>query len=333
VETRPGRLDVGIAWVNDSGLTGTLSYEQFNLIPDTFLGVSLGFSGEYASYSVNLYREEAFGPALHLGLDLAGEQAGFDDHSFSTQRDQAEIYLVWTAQPHTRLEFGPGYRNHRLYDLDAAASPLISLEEGDIAAPFLHVALAYQKDDDAAASEFSVRLDQFLWNLGTDSRVAETRLEASTRYDLTDRLSLLLGLTGGVVLGQGGYQTTALDRGFVGGETLRGFAPRGIGPADAGDFLGGNRYLAGSVEVQRSFGEALGTPIRGGVFMDFGSVWSLDNDLGGMIDDSAHLRSSVGLSVTFDVAKVPVSLYVATPVQDRPGDNAQVFGLSAAARF
>lgn len=333
VETHPGRIDAGVAWVNDSGLTGTLSYEQFNLIPDTYLSIQSRYGAEYRSYALNLYREDAFGKGLHFGLDLAGEQTGFEDQSYSTRSDQIEAYLALPLQERSRLEFGLGYRAHRLFDVAASASPLLQLEAGEVSAPFLHVALAFRQGDEEAAHGLTLRLDQYLWNAGTEARVAETQVEANMRHDLGEKTSLHLGLRGGMVTGLGGYDTTALDRGFVGGETLRGFAARGIGPIEAGDHLGGNRYLAGSVEVQRPLGEAMGSAIKGGLFLDVGSVWGLDNTRGGAIDDSAHLRASVGLSVTFDVGKVPVSLYLATPVQDRPGDERQVFGLTAAARF
>ena len=327
VETHPGRIDAGIAWVNDSGLTGTLTYEQFNLIPDTYLAIQSSYSAEYRSYALKLYREDALGKGLHFGLDIGGEQTGFNDQTYSTRSDQIEAYLAINPQEKTRLEFGIGYRDHRLFDVAPGASPLLQLEAGDVAAPFLHVALAFQSGDNEAANGLTLRLDQYLWNLGTDERVSETRIEANLRHDLTDKTSLHFGLRGGMVAGLAGYDTTALDRGFVGGETLRGFAARGIGPIEAGDHLGGNRYMAGSVEVQHPLGEAMGSAIKGGLFVDFGSVWGLDNTRGGAIDDAAHLRASVGLSVTFDVAQVPVSIYLATPVQDRPGDEGQVFGL------
>ena len=333
VESRPGRIDAGIAWVNDYGLAGTLTYEQFNLIPDTYLGISSSYARDHRSYALDLYRKEAFGPRLHFGLDIEGERTRHDDRSFATRRDQAELYLGWTPLDDTRLEFGLGYRSHRMFDLDAAASPLLQAERGEVSAPFLHVALVWGRGAEQDPSSHSLRLDQYFWNLGSASRVAETRLEAKSRFALGDKTALMLGLQAGIVEGLNGYQPTVLDRAFLGGETFRGFAPRGLGPADGGDFLGGNRYVVGSVEVQRVLGTVSETPIRGGIFMDVGSLWSLDNTLGGVIDDKARLRSSIGLSMTFGVGQIPVSLYLATPLKHEAGDKRQVFGLTAAARF
>lgn len=45
------------------------------------------------------------------------------------------------------------------------------------------------------------------------------------------------------------------------------------------------------------------------------------------------MRSSSGLSLTFDVAEIPVSLYLAKPLRKQSGDETQAFGLSFSARF
>lgn len=333
LESRPGRVDAGIAWVNDHGLTGTLAYEQINLIPGAYTSVRFGYAEEYRSYAANLYRRESFGPALHLGLDIAGERTGFDDRSFSTRSDQVEAYLAWTPREGLRAELGLGYRDHALFAVEPGASALLIRESGQATGPFLHAVLAYRSRGAEGAGDLTLRLDQYLWNLGTGQGVAETRLEAGLRQPLGARTDLVLGLRGGIVAGQGGHYTTALDRSFLGGETFRGFAPRGLGPSDAGDRLGGNRSLIGSVELQRDLGAVRDQALRGGVFVDLGSVWSLDDTLGGAIGDAAHLRSSIGLSLTFDLAEVPVALYLATPLGHEPGDRRQVFGLSATARF
>lgn len=97
--------------------------------------------------------------------------------------------------------------------------------------------------------------------------------------------------------------------------------------------LGGNSYFVTSVEIRRDFGTVLSLPLRGGVFVETGSAWGLDDTLDDQIDDARHMRSTVGLSLTFDIAEIPVSLYLAQPLQKEPGDETQAFGLSFSARF
>lgn len=332
VEARPGRLDFGIAWESDTGLFATMSYEQMNLIPNTYISIRSQYSHEYRSYDVNLYRREAFGPKLHFGLQLSGARQAFDDLAFETESDHAEIYAAWTPTEALRAELALGYRRHALFNVTPAASALLLREAGTVEAPYLHFVLAYATD---ATEKFGydLRADQYFWNLGSDTPVSETRLEANLRRSLSEPMTLLASLKGGWVSGQNGQATTALDRLYLGGESLRGFAPRGIGPKDRADHLGGNRYASASLELQRRLGSALDTEFRGGIFFETGALWGLDDTLGGAIDDRAHLRSSLGLTLSFEIGEVPVSLYLAKPVQQRQGDETQVFGLTAAARF
>ncbi|MFN8681478.1 BamA/TamA family outer membrane protein [Paracoccus sp. P2] len=331
VEQRPGRIEAAIAWVNDRSLTGTLSYEQYNLLPDTFSAVHGDFSRDAKSFDIGLYRPDAFGPGLHFGIDILGQRSNFSDLAFSVRSHQAEFYLAATPTEATRIEYGIGWRDHRLFGLDADASPLLYQEQGQIEAPFLR--LGFSHGDKGKAGGLFLRFEQFLWNLGTSRPTSETRLELASRHVLGRGTLLMLGLDGGMVAGLSGNDTTALDRVFPGGDSFRGFAPRGIGPADGDDFLGGNRHLVVSAEVQRDLGKAMGVAFRGGIFADIGSVWGLDDTLGGRIDDDAHIRSSIGLSLTFDIAQTPVSLYAAVPVRHQPQDERQVFGLSVNARF
>lgn len=332
VETRPGRLDFGIAWESDTGLLASISYEQMNLIPGTFLAIRSQYSEDYRSYDVNLYKREAFGPKLHFGFQLTGERAYHSDLSYDADIDRAEVYAAWTPSEALRAELALGYRVQQLFNVDPGASALLASEAGKIEAPYLHLVLSYATDS-AQALGYDLRVDQYLWNLGSDAAVSETRLAAKLRYNLSEATTIFAGLKGGAVSGMDGQATTALDRAYLGGEAFRGFAPRGIGPRDQGDHLGGNRYAVASLDFQRRIGSALETEFRGGIFAEAGALWGLDDTLGGRIDDRAHLRSSIGLTLNFDVGPVPVSIYVAQPMSQRAGDKDQMIGLTAMARF
>lgn len=332
IEQRPGRIDAGISWVNDRSLTGTLSYEQFNLIPDSFTAIHGDFSRDVESFDMNFYRPEAFGPKLHFGIDLTGENADYRDLSFSVRNRQAEAYLAWTPRQHLRIEYGLGYRDHRLYDVNASASRLLLRDRGQQDAPFLRFGLTY-RDAEADRQGWFVRVEQFLWNISTASPVSESRVELGSTLKASGQTDLMLRLGAGLVAGLSGNDTTALDRLFPGGDSFRGFAPRGIGPADQGDMLGGNRYLIASAELQRDLGKIAGQHLRGGAFIDIGSVWDLDDDLDGRIDDSSHIRSSIGLTLSMTIGETPVSVYAATPLSRQPQDKRQNFGLMVSANF
>ncbi|RRH76150.1 BamA/TamA family outer membrane protein [Falsigemmobacter faecalis] len=340
VPLRPGRIDAGLAWSNDYGLSGTLNYEQLNLIPGTWLAVRNTWSEDYKAYQFSLYAQKPSLAGLKFALDIGGTRERYGDLDFSARSDIAELWALWEADPALSFEGGIGYRDQRLYDVQPGASPLLRQEAGAVKAPFLRFAFDYATpaapegaEEGARRPRASLRVESYLWNLGTGRRLSELRIETAYLQPLGSDYRVTAALRGGLVRGLGGALPNAQDRGFAGGETLRGFAPRGLGPIHQGSRLGGERWLSATLEMQRRLPVDLAKGLTAGVFLDAGTAWRLSDSLGGVIDDTARLRTSLGLSLSFDVSNVPVSLYIATPLKRVTGDRRQVFGLSAAARF
>lgn len=339
IDNRPGRIEAAVSYVSDAGVVGELSFEQYNLFPDTYGALHLSFNAEVKALEAHLYRADAFSETLDFGIDLVAREAHLDDTNYSERGVRAEPYLAWTPDEDARLELGLGWRSYRMYDVDGAASALLLREEtGEISAPYLRMSAVYSGgrggDDEAAgALEYGLRLDHYLWNIGTGEALSDSRLEASVTQPFGGSYRLLGTVRAGSVTGLNGNDTRAVDRFFPGADSFRGFAPRGIGPLDGDDRLGGNSYLVGSVEVQRDIGKLLSLPMQAGLFVEAGSAWGLDDTLNGAIDDDWHTRASVGLSLSFEVANTPVSLYVATPLREKSGDKTQAIGLSFTTRF
>lgn len=341
LDTRPGRIDASLAYVSQDGLTASLSFERYNLLDRTYGSASLEYGEEIQRYSANLYRTEAFETSLDLGFEVVAGRDSFDDRSFTYETVRAEAYLAWTQVPTIRFEGGIGYRDHRLYDLDPSASALLVHEQTDgIAAPYVRFGVAHKNwpepeegDGQWQTFGYSVKLDQYFWNVGTSDLLSDTRFEARMQFPIADKTRLLFGFDAGAVSGLEGNESRAIDRFYPGADSFRGFAPRGIGPRDGEDALGGNNFVRASIELQRDFGELLHTPILGGIFVDTGGSWDLDNTLDGGIDDGWYRRSSIGVSVTLDIGATPVSLYVGIPFEREPGDARQTFGLGLNTHF
>lgn len=336
INDRPGRIDVGLAYNSRDGALGTLYFERYNLFPGTFGAIELSYGEETRSLQTHLYHRDAFN-GFDIGLDTLLSETDFGDQGFKNQRLIVEPYLAYPISDRGRLEFGIGYRKDKMSNIAVGASPLLFAEEGEVSAPFIRLGARYSSspvsDQDDSSTGFSLAFDQYFWGLGTDFNTAETRVKADARFALADDIDLLIGVHGGVVSGGNGASTRASDRFFIGGSDFRGFAARGIGPKDGDYFVGANQYIVSSIEVQKSLGDVLGKSTRIGAFIDVGSAWGLDNDLGGSIDDNRHVRSSAGLSLTFDVAEIPVSVYVAKPIDMEAGDEEQNFGISFSSSF
>ena len=337
LNNRPGRVELGLAYDSRDGIVGNVYFERYNLFPGTFGSIELRFAEEVQSLQTALYRADAFG-AFDFGLDTLIRRSDYSDQGFTSTRTLIEPYLALPFTEGGRVELGIGYRRDEMSDLTPGSSALFAAEEGVVDAPYARIGLSYSRDmkdrtAPGSATGVSLSLDQYFWGLGSDERTYETRVEADARFAIADRTSLLIGFQGGIVKAEGDQSTRAVDRFFIGGADFRGFAPRGLGPKDGDWFTGANKYYVTSIELQRELDQFLGTTGRVGIFADIGSAWSLDNTLGGSIDDSKQIRSSVGLSLTLDLGQIPVSLFVAKPLDYETGDDRQSFGISFSTSF
>lgn len=336
LNTRPGRLDASLGYASQDGVLASLAFERYNLFDRTFGALSLDYSPSVQRATANLYRTEAFGGALDLGVETVAGRLAYGDLGYVHEAIRTETYLAWPVSPATRLEAGLGFRDHRLGEVDSGASVLLLAEETDgIAAPYLRFGISR---DRAAGSGwrdpgYALHLTQYFWNIGSEDPLSDTRVHARLHLPLTPQVRLLTGVDASSVTGMKGNDTRAIDRFFPGADSFRGFAPRGIGPRDGENALGGNRFVKASVELQRDFGEVFKVPLQGGVFVDAGASWGLDATLGGAIDDDWHLRSTIGAALNFDVNGTPAAVYLATPLAQEAGDETQLIGLSLRASF
>ncbi len=338
LNTRPGRAEASLSYASQDGVIGGLFFERYNLFPDTYGSVRLEYNAEVTRAKARLYHVDVIGDSVDLGVKAGFEEVSFDDTSYTHDTKQLETYLAWTPSGKTRLEAGLGYRDYGLSDVEPNASALLKAEATpSIAAPFLRLGLKHDSLDEGdsgwGAWEYSFGLDQYYWNLGTDDSLTDFRIETRSYLPLGSNLRMLISMDAGTVSGRDGNPTRVIDRFTPGADEFRGFAPRGIGPRDQGDALGGQNYLVSSIELQHRFEDVAKSPFVAGVFWQTGAAWGLDDTQGGTIDDDFYQRSSIGLSLSFEVANAPVSVYVASPIEKEAGDKEQLFGLSLSAKF
>ena len=142
----------------------------------------------------------------------------------------------------------------------------------------------------------------------------------------------------GALATSGGNGTRVSERYFLDGK-LRGFEPFGLGPRDitAGknDPLGGNYFAVARFEADFPLGLPEEYGIRGGVFMDIGSVWGLNDTVGatGTVDDKLRLRSSVGVSLLWDTPLGPLRFNFSRAIKKQTYDKVQNFDLTISTKF
>lgn len=186
------------------------------------------------------------------------------------------------------------------------------------------------------------RFGQDLTGLGGDARYIKTSVQAAVeRRFINDDLLLRASIQGGALTVLDG-DTRIGDRFLLTSSQLQGFRYGGIGPRDLAvsnrDALGGNYFVVAKLEAEFPLGLPEEYGISGGAFFNAGSLWGLDDRAGGPlgldpVDDSFHLRSSVGLSVFWNTPIGPLRFNFTQPLQKQDYDKTQTFDVSIQTRF
>ena len=158
-------------------------------------------------------------------------------------------------------------------------------------------------------------------------------------------------------MGWNGQDVRTVDDFFKGGETIRGFAPSGIGPRDpiTGDPLGGKTFWAATTEVRFPLPfvpDDLG--FGGAIFADAGTLYGTDAQKlanaylmkhGGscaaagfayacnLVDDLDAIRASVGASLIWNSPIGPLRADFGYALLKENFDQTQVFRFGAATKF
>jgi outer membrane protein insertion porin family len=180
---------------------------------------------------------------------------------------------------------------------------------------------------------YDFRIIQELNGLGGDISFSKTDLNFRTyRTILRDDIILSSNLSSGVIVGS---DASLMNRFTLGGDRLKGFRNQGIGPYDStyDTHLGGKMYTSLSLEASFPIGIPEEYGIYGGVFLDTGSLWGLDNTDSGRIDDSSEIRSALGFSIFWESAIGPLRFNWSSPIKKETNDVTENFRFTIDTRF
>ena len=242
-------------------------------------------------------------------------------------------------------------RSDDITNIESNASLFIQLQAGTHLTSAIGQVLLYDRRDNRLepTSGYFASLGNDIAGLGFG--VEYLRNKVSFGYYYSVMPEWVLGFTGeaGDVRGWGGQKVLLQDRFFVGGDNLRGFAPAGIGPRDivSSDALGGNKYYVGSVALSIPLGLPKELGISGRIFTGFGTLFSNDQKNliltpaqlaanGGVqpfIADSAAVRATAGIGISWKSPVGPVRLDLAYPIKKESFDKTQLFHVSFGTRF
>ena len=112
---------------------------------------------------------------------------------------------------------------------------------------------------------------------------------------------------------------------------LRGFERGKVGPVDGDDHIGGN--FAASLNFEANLPNLLPESSKTdvGVFLDFGNVWGVDYD--DSIDESNEIRSSTGVSASWNSPVGPMTFVISSNLSKASSDKTESFNFNLGTTF
>ena len=337
-EKPTGSLGIGAGYNSSDGTVAT-----FNVNERNFLGKGQTVKLDLSTSKIEKQTELGFEDPSFLGRNLlAGISFGQRSSTpssvpLSTDKLYFEPKIGFPLSRDSKLtiEYSFDQEDVKLTTASNLVSPLIRGDVGKKNKSALIFMYSLDKTNSVVTptAGYDFRIIQELNGLGGDISFSKTDLSFRTyRTILRDDIILSSNLSSGVIVGS---DASLMNRFTLGGDRLKGFRNQGIGPYDSAydTHLGGKMYTSLSLEASFPIGIPEEYGIYGGVFLDTGSLWGLDNTDSGRIDDSSEIRSALGFSIFWESAIGPLRFNWSSPIKKETNDVTENFRFTIDTRF
>ncbi len=332
-----GELSFGAGVSSADGVLGDISIRERNLL-GRGQDLRLGLTASARRQEIDL----SFTEPYFLDRDVA---AGFDvfnrtidlqeESSYDRDTIGFSVRAGYPLAEHLRQTVSYTLKHDEVSDFAADTSRFIREQEAEALTSAIAHRLSYDLRDSRIdpTEGYFVRFGQELAGLGGDTQYLKHTLTYGHFFPIADGWVLSGVLRSGHIMGIDDDVRIA-DRFFIGGRTLRGFEPSGVGPRDAetDDALGGNLFYSVSGELGFPLGLADELNLRGAIFTDVGSLTTIDVS-GPELLDEASPRLSVGVGLNFRSPIGPIRLDFSQALIQEDFDRTENFRFSFGTRF
>ncbi|PQJ95780.1 outer membrane protein assembly factor BamA [Chromatium okenii] len=341
VKEKPaGNLAAGIGFSQSQGILLNASITQNNFL-GTGKRVAMAFN---TSSSTSLYQIGYTNPYYTIDGISRGFNASYRETDFSKLIGANYSSNVGTTEMNFGLPIadnsraGLGFR-YQYTDFTAGDSSIAEqfvLDNGRRFSDYL-ISASYSNDTrDTAIFPTKGGLRTLAAEIavpGSALQYYKVNYQEQRYVALTSRF--IFSLTGNFAYGDGYGETTNLpffENYYAGGpRSVRGWVANSIGPREiqTDDPIGGNLKMSGSFELfaPAPVGGEFEKSVRLGAFLDFGSVWAMEDSrlLTNTGFNFSDLRYSTGMSFTWLSPVGALSISLAYPLNEKDGDDTQVF--------
>ena len=332
-EQPTGNISAGIGYGSNGGLFEA-SINERNFLGQ---GINLNFTGRLSSEVVRgeisyvdpnfKNSDKEFAGSLFSEVDDY-TNSGYQNKRIGTKiATKYEIYEDLFFRPNINLQFDK-------LEVTGNASSLLRTRQGD----FLTTSFGYNFLIDQRDSKFNPTsgsifyFDQNIATLFSDIPTIQTGVGATLYKEIfSDKYIGSARAKFSNVTAFDNKDVKISDRIFASTSDVRGFEPRGIGPVDNGDHIGGNNLA--TLSLKSTFPNPIPENFRPTtyLFFDVGNVWGVDySDL---ISDSSKIRSSTGIGLDLMSPIGPLSFTYSIPLSKTATDKEQRFSFNIGSSF
>ncbi len=336
-EKSTGSLSLGAGFSTASGALFDIGIRERNLLGR---GQDLRLNGQVGQRRSQIdlsFTEPYFlDREVAAGFDLFFVSTDFqDESSFDSKRRGGAVRAGYPITENLSQGWRYSLKQLDVANVDDQASVFIRQSEGERFVSEVSHSLTYDRRDSRINPKqgYFVRMSNDLAGAGGDTRYLRNRLDGGKFFPLGPEWVLSLTGSTGHITGIS-QDVRLLDRFFIGGDDLRGFATAGVGPRDrtTKDALGSELMYTAKAELQFPLGLPTEIGITGKLFTDLGSSWQVTPD-SPLIQDSSNPRVSVGTGLAWVSPFGPIGVDFGIPVIKEDFDEDELIRINFGTRF
>ncbi|MXP63221.1 outer membrane protein assembly factor BamA [Roseomonas sp. M0104] len=342
-ERATGEISLGGGYSTDAGALADFGLRERNIVGT---GVDARFNTTIAQrrsqVDISVTDPAFLDRNLSVGADVFYIVRDLTDYSgFEERRAGFSLRAGYEFNERLRQSWAYTLSRRNVFNVDSDASRYIQEQKGVTVLSQIGQTLTYDTRDSRLDphSGYVVRLGTDLAGLGGDVSYVRMRLDGTYYIPFERWLGnpdyvLAISAGAGHLVTYGGKDERIIDRFFLGGENLRGFAVAGAGPHDTstGDSLGGRTIWTQSTEMRFPLpGVPSELGLLGRAFVDVGSLsGSVDDPV---VADDASPRVGAGVGISWRSPFGLINIDLAQAVVKKPYDDTQVFRFGFGTRF
>jgi outer membrane protein insertion porin family len=352
-ERATGEFTIGGGYSTDAGLLADVGLRERNLLGtgvDARLNVTL--AQRRSQVDVSVTDPQFLDRNLAAGADVFLVQRNLQDTSgYNERRAGFALRMGYEINERLRQSWSYSLVDRELTDVDPNTSRFIQEQAGRTLLSQVSTTVTYDRRDSRVEprSGYVVRGGMDWAGLGGD--ISYVRFRGDAQYYIPfERLLgdndyvLVLAAGAGYLAPYGDNDTRIVDRFFLGGENLRGFALGGAGPRDVStnDALGGQTLWTTSAEFRFPLPLPSELGFIGRAFIDAGANFGLPgsvNDTGcpttfpNCVRDDSSPRVGAGVGISWRSPIGLINIDLAQALVKKSYDETQVFRLGFGTRF